>query len=45
MRFRRSKAFSEGIHKDISLTIGDDIAGRDFEGPKLFLKALIGTFS
>ena len=44
MRFRSSKPISIGIHRDISLTIGNDIAGRDFEGQKLFLKAFIGTF-
>ena len=44
MRFQNSKPISIGIHRDISLTIGDDIAGKDFEGPKLFLKAFIGTF-
>ena len=45
VRFRRSKPFSQGITRAISLTIKADIVSRDFKGPNPFLKAFQGSFS
>ena len=44
MRFLRSKFFSQGITRAISLAIKADIVSRDFKGPNPFLKAFLGAF-
>merc|ERR1711923_583112 len=45
VRFRRSKPFSQGISRVISLTIKANIAGQDFESPNPFLKAFLESYS
>ena len=44
MRFQRSKPFSQGITRVISLINKTNIARLDFEGPNPFLKAFLGAF-